>query len=178
MPVRLHYDLRTRRNTMSDEVRTTTSQYLTFTLADEQYAVQVYDVKEVLEYTTVTRVPRTQEFMRGVINLRGSVVPVIDLRLKFGMGETEKTIDTSIIVMEVEINGDKVTVGTLADSVQEVINLDEDQIEPSPQIGTRINTDFIKGIGKQDERFIIILDIDRVFSEEELSMVVEEAGAK
>lgn len=163
---------------MSDEVRTTTSQYLTFTLADEQYAVQVYDVKEVLEYTTVTRVPRTQEFMRGVINLRGSVVPVIDLRLKFGMGETEKTIDTSIIVMEVEINGDKVTVGTLADSVQEVINLDEDQIEPSPQIGTRINTDFIKGIGKQDERFIIILDIDRVFSEEELSMVVEEAGAK
>src|SRR6056297_3652390 len=139
---------------MGDEVRATTSQYLTFTLADEQYAVQVYDVKEVLEYTTVTRVPRTQEFMRGVINLRGSVVPVIDLRLKFGMGETEKTIDTSIIVMEVEINGDNVTVGTLADSVQEVINLDEEQIEPSPQIGTRINTEFIRGIGKQDERFI------------------------
>mgnify|MGYP006434630425 CR=1 FL=1 len=163
---------------MGDEVRATTSQYLTFTLADEQYAVQVYDVKEVLEYTTVTRVPRTQEFMRGVINLRGSVVPVIDLRLKFGMGETEKTIDTSIIVMEVEINGDSVTVGTLADSVQEVINLDEAQIEPSPQIGTRIKTDFIRGIGKQDERFIIILDIDRIFSEEEISMVVEEAVAK
>ncbi|MDA3948341.1 MAG: chemotaxis protein CheW [Spirochaeta sp.] len=163
---------------MGDEVRATTSQYLTFTLAEEQYAVQVYDVKEVLEYTTVTRVPRTQEFMRGVINLRGSVVPVIDLRLKFGMGETEKTIDTSIIVMEVEINGDTVTVGTLADSVQEVINLDEEQIEPSPQIGTRINTDFIRGIGKQDERFIIILDIDRIFSEEEISMVVEEAVAR
>jgi purine-binding chemotaxis protein CheW len=163
---------------MGDEVRATTSQYLTFTLAEEQYAVQVYDVKEVLEYTTVTRVPRTQEFMRGVINLRGSVVPVIDLRLKFGMGETEKTIDTSIIVMEVEINGDTVTVGTLADSVQEVINLDEEQIEPSPQIGTRIYTDFIRGIGKQDERFIIILDIDRIFSEEEISMVVEEAVAR
>jgi purine-binding chemotaxis protein CheW len=106
------------------------------------------------------------------------VVPVIDLRLKFGMGETEKTIDTSIIVMEVEINGDTVTVGTLAVSVQEVINLDEEQIEPSPQIGTRINTEFIRGIGKQDERFIIILDIDRIFSEDEISMVVEEAVAK
>ncbi len=163
---------------MSDEMRATTSQYLTFTLAEEQYAVEVYDVKEVLEYSTVTRVPRTQEFMRGVINLRGSVVPVIDLRLKFSMPETEKTVNTRIIVMEVEINGDKVTVGTLADSVQEVINLDQEQIEPAPQIGTRINTEFIKGIGKQDERFIIILDIDRVFAEDELAAVVEEAGAR
>jgi purine-binding chemotaxis protein CheW len=163
---------------MSDDTRTDSNQYLTFTLVEEQYAVEVYDVKEVLEYTTVTRVPRTQDFMRGVINLRGSVVPVIDLRLKFGMGETEKTIETSIIVMEVEIGGDKVTVGTLADSVQEVINLEDSQIEPAPQIGTRINTEFIRGIGKQDERFIIILDIDRIFSEEELTTVVEEVGAK
>lgn len=160
---------------MSESVTTSASQYLTFTLADEQYAVEVYDVKEVLEYTTVTRVPRTQEFMRGVINLRGSVVPVIDLRLKFDMGATEKTIETSIIVMEVEINGEKVTVGTLADSVQEVIDLDATQIEPAPTIGTRIDTEFIKGIGKQDEHFIIILDIDRVFSEDELSTVVDEA---
>ncbi|HKK47888.1 MAG TPA: chemotaxis protein CheW, partial [Alkalispirochaeta sp.] len=163
---------------MSDEIRTDSNQYLTFTLVEEQYAVEVYDVKEVLEYTSVTRVPRTQDFMRGVINLRGSVVPVIDLRLKFGMGETEKTIETSIIVMEVEIGGEKVTVGTLADSVQEVINLDDSQIEPAPQIGTRINTEFIRGIGKQEDRFIIILDIDRIFSEEELTSVVEEVGAK
>ncbi|MFW5826500.1 MAG: chemotaxis protein CheW [Alkalispirochaeta sp.] len=163
---------------MSDEIRTDSNQYLTFTLVEEQYAVEVYDVKEVLEYTSVTRVPRTQDFMRGVINLRGSVVPVIDLRLKFGMGETEKTIETSIIVMEVEIGGEKVTVGTLADSVQEVINLDDSQIEPAPQIGTRINTEFIRGIGKQEDRFIIILDIDRIFSEEELTAVVEEVGAK
>lgn len=163
---------------MSDDIRTDSNQYLTFTLVEEQYAVEVYDVKEVLEYTSVTRVPRTQDFMRGVINLRGSVVPVIDLRLKFGMGETEKTIETSIIVMEVEIGGEKVTVGTLADSVQEVINLDDSQIEPAPQIGTRINTEFIRGIGKQEERFIIILDIDRIFSEEELTAVAEEVGAK
>ena len=163
---------------MSDTVRATSSQYLVFTLAGEFYAVEVYDVKEVLEYTTVTRVPKTQDFMRGVINLRGSVVPVIDLRLKFQMGETEKTIDTSIIVMEVNIEGEMVTLGTLADSVQEVINLDEEQIGPAPQIGTRINTEFIRGIGKQDEQFIIILDTDRIFSEEDLTAVVTEAGAE
>ncbi len=151
-------------------------QYLTFTLAEEQYAVDVDDVKEVLELTTVTRVPRTQEYMRGVINLRGSVVPVIDLRLKFGMEATEKTIDTSIVVLEVKLGGSTVTVGALADSVQEVINLDESVIEPPPRIGTRINTDFIRGIGKQDERFIIVLDIDRVFSEDEISTVVEETA--
>jgi len=162
---------------MSDDMRSTTNQYLTFTLDEEQYAVEVYDVKEVLEYTTVTKVPRTQEFMRGVINLRGSVVPVIDLRLKFGMDETQKTIDTSIIVMEVDINNDQVTLGTLADSVQEVINLDDNQIEPPPQIGTKIDTNFIKGIGKQDEKFIIILDINKIFVGDELNMVVEEAGA-
>jgi len=138
---------------MSDEIRKSgddANQYLTFMLAEEQYAVDVYDVKEVLEYTTVTRVPRTQEFMRGVINLRGSVVPVIDLRLKFGMEAI-----------------------CLADSVQEVINLDPELIEPAPKIGTRINTDFIRGIGKHDERFVIVLDIDRVFQAEthELSAV-------
>lgn len=164
---------------MSDDVqRDERNEYLTFTLADEQYAVGVYDVKEVLEYTTVTRVPRTQDFMRGVINLRGSVVPVIDLRLKFGMEATERTIDTSIVVLEVELGGAVVTVGALADSVQEVISLEPENIEPPPRIGTRINTDFIRGIGKQDGKFIIILDINRVFSEEELAAVAEEAEAR
>ena len=160
---------------MSDEARASLNQYLTFTLAGEQYAVEVGKVKEVLEYTSVTKVPRTMEFMRGVINLRGSVVPVIDLRLKFDLGETEKTIDTSIIVMEVEIGGETVVLGTLADSVQEVIGMDDSQIEPAPSIGTSIKTDFIHGIGKQDEDFIMILDIDRVFSEDELAAVSEHA---
>ena len=160
---------------MSDQARTSHNQYLTFTLAGEQYAVEVGKVKEVLEYTTVTKVPRTMEFMRGVINLRGSVVPVIDLRLKFDLGETEKTIDTSIIVMEVNIGGESVVLGTLADSVQEVIGMDNSQIEPAPTIGTSIKTDFIKGIGKQEEQFVMILDIDAVFSEEELSTVAAQA---
>ena len=164
---------------MSDQAQTDMNQYLTFTLAEEQYAIEVGKVKEVLEFTTVTKVPRTLDFMRGVINLRGSVVPVIDLRLKFGMGPTEKTIDTSVVVIEISIADEIVVVGTLADSVQEVISLDAEQIEPPPRIGTRINADFIKGIGKQnDERFIIILDIDRIFSDEEITAVSGEAVAE
>ena len=167
---------------MSDSIQNSqnegTRQYLTFTLAEEQYAVNVDEVKEVLEFTSVTRVPRTQEFMRGVINLRGSVVPVIDLRLKFGMDATEKTIDTSIVVLEVDLGGTTITVGALADSVQEVISLDDEVIEPPPRIGTRVDTEFIRGIGKQDDRFIIVLDIDRVFSDDEIAAVVEETAGQ
>ncbi len=158
---------------MSDEKTASVKQFLTFTLDTEQYAVEVEKVREVLEYTTVTKVPNTSEFMRGVINLRGSVVPVVDLRLKFGMAATEKTIDTSIIVMEIDINEETVVLGTLADSVQEVIDLPLNQIEPPPKVGTQIDADFIKGIGKQDERFLIILDINKVFSLEEISAVLE-----
>jgi purine-binding chemotaxis protein CheW len=163
---------------MEEEVRTDQNQYLTFTLAGEQYAVEVGKVREVLEYTTVTKVPRTQEFMRGVINLRGSVVPVVDLRMKFDLGETEKTIATSIVVMEVNYADDGVTLGALADSVQEVIGMDDSQIEPAPSIGTKIDTQFIKGIGKQDEQFIIILDIDAVFSDTDISEVVSEKAQR
>ncbi len=161
---------------MSDSVQTADNQYLTFTLAGETYAVEVNKVREVLEYTEVTKVPRTQEFMRGVINLRGSVVPVVDLRLKFDMGQTDRTIDTSIVVMEVTVDEETVTLGTLADSVQEVIGLNDGQIEPAPSIGTKVNNRFIRGIGKMDERFIIILDIDRIFRDEEIAAAVESAG--
>lgn len=160
---------------MSDSVQTADNQYLTFTLAGETYAVEVNKVKEVLEYTEVTKVPRTQEFMRGVINLRGSVVPVVDLRLKFDMGHTDQTIDTSIVVMEVTVDGETVTLGTLADSVQEVIGLNDSQIEPAPSIGTRVDNRFIHGIGKVDERFLIILDIDRIFRDDEVAAVAEHA---
>ncbi|MFP4444135.1 MAG: chemotaxis protein CheW, partial [Spirochaetia bacterium] len=147
------------------------NQYLTFTLDEEQYALKVSRVREVLEFTTVTKVPKTQEFMRGVINLRGNVVPVVDLRLKFDMPETRKTVDTSIIVMEIMMQDEMITLGVLADSVQEVIDLQEDSIEPPPKIGNRINAEFIEGIGKQNDHFIIILNIDKIFSYEELSAV-------
>ncbi|TVQ24327.1 MAG: chemotaxis protein CheW [Spirochaetaceae bacterium] len=158
---------------MSDTVQTADNQYLTFTLDGEQYAVEVGKVKEVLEFTDLTKVPRTHDFMRGVINLRGSVVPVVDLRLKFDMGKTEQTIDTSIVVMEVGIDSEVVVIGTLADSVQEVIGLNDQQIEPAPNIGTAIDNKFIRGIGKLEDRFIIILDIDRIFKDEELATVTE-----
>ena len=154
---------------MSDESAATAGQYLTFTLGNEQYAIEVGKVREVLEFTDVTRVPRTRDYMKGVINLRGSVVPVVDLRRKFGLEEIEQTVDTSIVVMELDLGNEPVVLGTIADSVQEVVSIENEHIEPSPQIGTRIDNEFIKGIGKQDDRFIIILNLDRVFTESELA---------
>ena len=153
----------------AEELQTT--QYLTFTLADEVFAVDVARVREILEITSITKVPQTPEFMRGVINLRGSVVPVIDMRLKFGMTETERTVNTCIIVVEVEMEGETIVLGSLADSVQEVIEMEPDQIEAAPHIGTHLNTEFIRGMGKHDSRFVMILDIDKVFSSVELAAV-------
>lgn len=149
------------------------NQFLTFKLGEEVFAIDVSQAQEVLEVAAITRVPRTPEFMTGVINLRGSVVPVVDLRLKFGMEKAERTIDTCIIVMEVFLGKETVVLGALVDSVQEVIELEPGQIEPPPRIGTNLNTDFIKGMGKRNDQFIIILDIDRIFTDEELSLVKE-----
>ncbi|MBT1075907.1 chemotaxis protein CheW [Geobacter grbiciae] len=148
-------------------------QYLTFSLADEIFAVDVAKVREILEFNTITKVPQTPEFMRGVINLRGSVVPVMDMRLKFGMAGTERTVNTCIIVVEVASGDDTLVLGMLADSVQEVFELEPENIEPAPRIGTKLDTTFIRGMGKHGEQFIIILDIDRVFSGDELSGIVE-----
>jgi len=153
---------------MSVDAITEIRQYLTFKLNSEVFALDVATVREVLDFTTVTKIPRTPEFMRGVINLRGSVVPVVDLRLAFGMSATEKTVSTCIIVMEVRLEGETTVIGALADSVEEVIDLEPEQIEPAPKIGASIKTDFIRGMGKRESRFLMILDIDRVFSAEEL----------
>lgn len=150
---------------------TETTQYLTFKLGEEIFALDISKVREVLDFTSITKVPRTPEFMRGVINLRGSVVPVVDMRLKFGMTRTEKTVNTCIIIVEVVVDGESIILGTLADSVQEVLDLDPGQIEPAPKIGTRLRTEFIKGMGTRDAGFIIILDVDRIFSAEELTLV-------
>jgi purine-binding chemotaxis protein CheW len=146
-------------------------QYLTFKLEDEVYATDIAQVREVLEYTRVTKVPRTPAYMRGVINLRGHVVPVLDLKLRFGMSRTEQTVNTCVIIVEVQIEGEKTIIGALADSVQEVIDMDASTIQPAPRIGTKLNTDFIQGMGKRDEQFVIILDIDKVFSIDELQSV-------
>ena len=150
-----------------------TRQYLTFQLDEEVFAIDVANVREILEYNSVTRVPRSPEYMRGVINLRGSVVPVFDMRLKFGVTGTQKTINTCIVVVEVSYEGEDVIIGALVDSVQEVFELEADQIEPAPKIGTHLRTEFIRGMGKRDETFIIILDIDKVFSIEEITSIQE-----
>lgn len=147
------------------------SQYLTFKLDQEIYALDITQVREVLDFTEVTKVPRMPPFMRGVINLRGGVVPVVDLHLKFGMDGSDRTVDTCIIIMEISIEGENTLLGALADSVQEVMTLEAEQIEPPPRIGTRLNTEFIRGMGKKNDDLIIILDIDRVFSSEELVVI-------
>lgn len=147
---------------------TETRQYLTFKLDDEVFALDVSRVREILEVTKVTKVPRTPDFMRGVINLRGGVVPVFDMRLKFGLEPIVQTVNTCIVVVEILAEQEAIILGALVDSVQEVFELDPEQIEPAPKIGLHLRTEFMKGMGKKDERFIIILDADKVFACEDL----------
>jgi purine-binding chemotaxis protein CheW len=163
---------------MSVSAITETRQYLTFKLGNEVFATDVAKVIEVLDLTNITEIPRTPDFMAGVINLRGSVVPVVDLRLCFEMSKTESTRNTCIVVVEVVLDGESTIIGALADSVEEVLEMDPDQIQPAPRIGTQIRTDFIKGMGKRDTEFIMILDIDRVFSAEELTVARGQEVAK
>ena len=156
---------------MSAEGISETKQYLSFKLDEEEFALDISKVREVLDFTKVTKVPQTPEFMKGVINLRGAVVPVVDLNRKFGIKDTEKTVNTRIIIGEVSIEGGDTVLGVLADSVHEVMELEPESIEPAPKIGAKLNTDFIKGMGKRDDEFVMILDIDKVFSAEDLSFV-------
>ena len=156
---------------MSDAEITQSTQFLTFTLGEDVFAIDVTTTREIMDVCNVTRVPQTPDYMLGVINLRGSVVPVIDMRLKFGMDAVAQTRDSCIVVVEVDVDGDSVVVGAMADSVREVLDLEPSQIEPPPRIGTRLKTEFIKGMGSLDDRFVIILDINRVFSTQELALV-------
>ena len=159
---------------MSEICHAEANQYLTFKLGDETFGLDIRKVREVLDFTNITKVPQTPAYMLGVINLRGSVVPVVDLRLKFGMTRAEKTVNSCVIIIEVEMSGEKVVMGAMADAVQEVLDLEPEQIEPPPRIGIRMNMDFIRGMGKNDDQFIIILDSDKVFSLEELQLVDEQ----
>lgn len=154
-----------------------TCQYLTFRLGQEDFALEINTVREVLDLINITKIPRTPEYMKGVINLRGNVVPIIDLRLNLGMESAERTVDTCIIIVEVDFDGEAMQIGALADSVQEVIDIDPDNIEPAPKIGINLNTDFIKGMGKRDDKFIIILDINKVLSSEELTVLKAASGS-
>ena len=139
-------------------------QYLSFKLEQEDFALDIAHVREVLDLTRLTRVPKAPEYVRGVINLRGAVVPVVDLNLKFGRQLTADTVHTRIIIGEVLVAGEVITLGVMADSVQEVMELDPREIEPSPRIGLSLDTSFLKGMGRRDDEFVMILDIDQVFA--------------
>lgn len=153
-----------------------TAQYMTFKLGDELFAINVSQVREVLELSQITKVPTAPDYMRGVVNVRGKSIPVVDLRLKFGLPRGEETVNTRIVVMELELDGESTVIGGVADSVHEVIELEAGQINPPPRIAMRWRTDLIQGMGRRGEDFIIILDINAVFSSEERALVNEAAS--
>ena len=152
------------------------AQYLSFSLRGTEYAVGILKVKEILQYEQTTRVPSTPRSVRGVINLRGQVVPVVDLAAKFGLGETEPTPFTCILIVEAAVEGNSTVVGIMADSVQEVIELGGDDVEPPPAFGTNVKVDFLLGMGKLGKRFVLLLDIDRVISADEREFAREVAA--
>lgn len=124
-----------------------------------------------MELTSITKIPKTPVFMRGVINLRGHAVPVVDMRQKLGMSKGQDTVDTCIIIVEIDFDGEQTIMGALVDSVREVFEMSPDSIEAAPRMGAAVKSDYIRGMGRQDEQFIIILDISKVFSAEELAQV-------
>jgi purine-binding chemotaxis protein CheW len=157
--------------TMDQAVKTMSNKegkYLTFTLADEEYGIGILKIKEIIGMMPITSVPKTPESVKGVINLRGKVIPVLDLRLRFGMDSINYTERTCIIVVEIEGQSGTVMVGIVVDSVSEVLNIKGENIEDTPTFGTKLNTDYILGMAKMDGGVKILLDIDRVLSDDEI----------
>jgi len=142
-------------------------QVLTFQLCEEMFGIEISSVREVLDKSSVTRVPQMPEYVTGVINLRGSVVPVIDMNQKFYNKASVTTLESCIIVLEVPMGNDLCVIGALVDSVDEVVEFDSSTLEPAPKMGTQLKTHFIKCMAKKDDHFAIILDVGKVFSEEE-----------
>ena len=148
-------------------------QFLSFTLAGGDYAVGILQVKEILQYETVTRVPSVPPSVRGVINLRGSVVPVIDLAVKFGLAPMPVTNRTCVLIVEADLEGEKAVMGVLADSVREVLELGPADVEPPPTFGTAIRVEFITGMAKVGKGFVLLLDLDEVISAREKAAALE-----
>lgn len=151
-----------------DETQLEVQQYLTFLLGDEIFAIGILKIKEILEYSDVTTVPMMPECIRGVINLRGSVVPVLDLATRFRRQRRETTRRTATIIVETENEGQVQVVGIIVDAVNEVLEIPQEDVEPAPSFGTRVRSDFIQGMGKVAGRFVIILDTDRILAAEDL----------
>lgn len=151
-----------------------TGKYLTFTLENEEYGIGILKAKEIIGMMAITSVPRTPDFVKGVINLRGKVIPVIDLRLKFNMVAIPYTDRTCVIVVEIDSDSETVLIGIVVDSVSEVLSINESEIEDSPAFGTKLETDYILGMAKTDGRVKILLDIDKVLSKDEMVHLEEE----
>jgi purine-binding chemotaxis protein CheW len=145
--------------------------YLTFKLGDELFAAGVSKVIEILEIPKITKVPRSPEFMRGVVNLRGNVLSVIDSRIKFGLPPVEDTVSTCIIVMNIQIDNQDITLGLIADAVKEVVEIDKTSIQALPEIGSKYRSEFIEGMVKSNDQFIMILNIDLLFSSQEANIL-------
>lgn len=160
-------------NEITSNQKSLSNSYLSFKIGEELFAAHVSQVINILELTKITKVPRAPEYMLGVINLRGSVLPVIDTRIKFGIDISDYTTHTCIIVMEIEIDGDTIHVGSLVDSVQEVLEVEQKHILPAPNIGSKFKSEFIQGMMNINDNFIMLLDIDKVFSSDELIMLKE-----
>lgn len=142
--------------------------YLSFKVGTEFFATNVSCVLNILEITKITRVPKSPRFLKGVINLRGNVLPVLDTRIKFGLKETEYTTNTCILVLEIKIKNEKIQLGAIVDSVSAVLELADDQIQPAPSLGTSYKTDILEGFTNLDDEFIMIIDPDKVFADEEI----------
>ena len=149
--------------------------YLTFLLMGETYGLQILKVQEIISLLNITRVPRTPAYVLGVINLRGKVIPVIDMRLKFGLEKSERTERTCIIVVQITRGQNSITIGIIVDEVSEVINVKASQISATPPMGAAVNTDFIMGMGKVDDLVIMLLDINKAFSDEIFSIIENQA---
>ncbi len=149
--------------------------YLTFSMADEEYGIGILKIKEIIGMMPITTVPQTPDFVKGVINLRGKVIPVMDLRLRFGMDAIDYTERTCIIVVEIEGSAGTIQIGIVVDSVSEVLNVKGEDIEDTPTFGTKLNTEYILGMAKMEGGVKILLDIDRVLNAEEIA-VLEKAA--
>ncbi|WNG16972.1 chemotaxis protein CheW [Cystobacter fuscus] len=164
----------TNTNPLSEVTRP--AQYLGFSLAGETYAIELLRIREIIEHVPITRVPGMPSAVLGVINLRGRVVPVVDLAVKMGLGPRPITRWTCFVVVEAMMDGERTTLGLLADSVSEVLDLAPDDVEPPPAFGTRAPVDYLRGMGRQEQRFILLLDLDRMLSSAELLGLVGAAA--
>jgi len=160
------------------EQKEESNSYLTFKVGEEEFGAHVSQILNILEMTKITDVPKTPDYMKGVINLRGTVLPIIDTRIKFGLPETEYTNNTCIVVMDLDLDGDTVHIGAIVDEVLSVIEIEKDQIEPPPSIGNKYKSEFIFGMAKVQEEFIMLLDMQKVLDSDEMAEITQATREK